>query len=325
MSTHQTNYPIFTNAERDSWNSRMGRHYLQAGNLWQFSDKAVDFDLKIGEIGQSRVVDLHVGPCEVYTNPDYKNKSNRPGILEEFYVSSGSIDIEFENKNFKLNQGDILIFDDSSPPVKFKVNTQTHIINIFMPQVVLKSWMPRTYDKLHHTLLVPSEASSKLLGEYLELLAEYVVDKKKKKDPYPKSIVPLVMSNISMLVFALSELEEQNPKSIKETQLDLAKQYMLVHISNSKISPSMISNELDISVRYLHWLFKQTNETVTQFLTRKRIELAQLLLVSSSKAAFNVTEIAFMCGFNDSTHFSRRFKQQVGVSPSNFRKNNFKD
>ena len=99
---------------------------------------------------------------------------------------------------------------------------------------------------------------------------------------------------------------------------------MLVHISNSRVSPTRVANELDISVRYLHWLFKQTNETVIQFLTRKRIELAQLLLVSSSKSTFNVTEIAFMCGFNDSTHFSRRFKQQVGISPSQFRKNNLK-
>ena len=97
-----------------------------------------------------------------------------------------------------------------------------------------------------------------------------------------------------------------------------------VHISNSQVSPTLVANELDISVRYLHWLFKQTNETVIQFLTRKRIELAQLLLVSSSKSTFNVTEIAFMCGFNDSTHFSRRFKQQVGISPSKFRKNNLK-
>ena len=132
------------------------------------------------------------------------------------------------------------------------------------------------------------------------------------------------MANISMLVFALSDLEDQMPLSIKETQLDLAKQYMLIHISNSKVSPSLVADELDISVRYLHWLFKQTNETVIQFLIRKRIELAQLLLVSSSKSTFNITEVAFMCGFNDSTHFSRRFKQQAGISPSEFRKNNLK-
>ena len=288
MAKIQKNYPIFSDAEKNNWNSKMGRHYLQAGNLWQLSDKEIRFDLKIGQIGQSRIVEIDVEPCEVFTIPDYINKSNRPGI-----------------------------FDDSNPPIKYIVNETAHIINIFMPQVVLKSWMPRTYDKLHHTLLKPTNSSSKLLAEYLEILAKYTTDQKNK--PYTKSVVPLIMANISMLVFALSELEEKEPNTLKEAQLDLAKQYMLVHISNSRVSPTLVANELDISVRYLHWLFKQTNETVIQFLTRKRIELAQLLLVSSSKSTFNVTEIAFMCGFNDSTHFSRRFKQQVGISPSKFR------
>lgn len=322
MITNSKKFPVFSPNEKKNWNSKMGRHYLQAGNLWQSSNTEVDFELKIGEIGQSRVVDVTVGPCELFTNPDYKNKSNRPGILEELYVSSGSIEIEFENTSFDLTKGNILIFDDSSPPLKYKVKKHAHIINIFMPQVILRSWMPRTYDKLHHTLLSPTQSSSKLLAAYLELLGEYAVDKKNK--PYAKSVVPLVMANISMLVFALSELEDQMPLSIKETQLDLAKQYMLIHISNSKVSPSLVADELDISVRYLHWLFKQTNETVIQFLIRKRIELAQLLLVSSSKSTFNITEVAFMCGFNDSTHFSRRFKQQAGISPSEFRKNNLK-
>ncbi len=322
MSTYPKNYPIFTEEEKNNWNSKMGKHYLQAGNLWQISDRKINFDLKIGEIGQSRIVDIFVDPCEVYTNPDYKNKSNRPGILEELYLSSGSIKVEFENTSFDLKEGNILIFDDSSPPIKYKIKRKSHIINIFMPQVVLKSWMPRTYDKLHHTLLSPKDASSKLLAQYLELLAGYTSDSKSK--PYAKSAVPLVMANISMLVFALSELEEQKPDSLKEAQLDLAKQYMLVHISNSQVSPSTVARELDISVRYLHWLFKHTNETVTQFLTRKRIELAQLLLLSSSKSVFNITEIAFMCGFNDSTHFSRRFKRQVGISPSEFRNKNLK-
>ena len=80
---------------------------------------------------------------------------------------------------------------------------------------------------------------------------------------------------------------------------------------------------MGISIRYLHWRFKQSDETVIQYLTRKRIELAQLLLTTSSKNLYSVTEVAFMCGFNDSTHFSRRFKQHVGISPSSYRAENF--
>ena len=128
MAKIEKNYPIFSDAEKDNWNSKMGRHYLQAGNLWQLSDKEIRFDLKIGEIGQSRIVEIDVEPCEVFTNPDYINKSNRPGILEEFYVSSGSIKVEFSNTSFDLEKGDILIFDDSNPPIKYIVNETAHIL-----------------------------------------------------------------------------------------------------------------------------------------------------------------------------------------------------
>ncbi|MBO90678.1 MAG: hypothetical protein CMM27_02075 [Rhodospirillaceae bacterium] len=318
MSPENKLFPVFSKKERDEWNSRMGRHYLESGNLWKKTDKKVDYELNIAEIGQSRIVSSKTSSGEFYTDPDYQNK-NKPTILEEFYVSSGSIDVEFESKKFNLVTGDILIFDDASPPLRFKIKKPVHIIAVYMPIVLLKSWMPRSYDKLQHTLLSPGKKSTELLASYLTLLANYAVTE--NETPLVKSAVPLLMANISMLVFALSEMEDEKPKSIKESQLDLAKQYIMANIANSKIKPARVAEELGISVRYLHWLFKQTNETFTEFLTRKRIDLAQLLLASSSNDTFNVTEVAFMCGFNDSTHFSRRFKQQVGIPPSKFRKN----
>ena len=318
MSPENKLFPVFSKKERDEWNSRMGRHYLESGNLWKKTDKEVDYELNIAEIGQSRIVSSKTSSGEFYTDPDYQNK-NKPTILEEFYVSSGSIDVEFESKKFNLAAGDILIFDDANPPLRFKIKKPVHIIAVYMPIVLLKSWMPRSYDKLQHTLLSPGKKSTELLASYLTLLANYALTE--NETPLVKSAVPLLMANISMLVFALSEMEDEKPKSIKESQLDLAKQYIMANIANSKIKPARVAEELGISVRYLHWLFKQTNETFTQFLTRKRIDLAQLLLASSSNETFNVTEVAFMCGFNDSTHFSRRFKQQVGIPPSKFRKN----
>ena len=85
------------------------------------------------------------------------------------------------------------------------------------------------------------------------------------------------------------------------------------------ISPTTISKEMGFSVRYLHWLFRKEDETVSQYIMRKRIEFAQTLLNSSANTFFSITDVAFICGFNDSTHFSRRFKQQVGLSPSKYR------
>jgi len=42
-------------------------------------------------------------------------------------------------------------------------------------------------------------------------------------------------------------------------------------------------------------------------------------LCDPRSAERNITEIAFFWGFSDSSHFSRSFKQQFGVSPRTFR------
>jgi AraC-like DNA-binding protein len=54
-----------------------------------------------------------------------------------------------------------------------------------------------------------------------------------------------------------------------------------------------------------------------KWLVKKRLNYASNLLISSEK---NVTEIAYDCGFESATHFSRVFKEQFGLSPLQFRK-----
>ena len=317
-------YPVFTKTEREFWDEKMGKNYIKAGNLRKTNKDRIKFNLNIGEIGELRVVESRVAKGEFYTNPDYRKKASSSGVLEEFLVVSGSIEVYFEDVTYKLRKGQILIYDNTNPPQKFKIRNEAHIINVYMPLALVKSWIPRIYNQLESKLLSPPSKSAELLANYLKLLAQFAMETKLASPVHqPKAIIPLIMANLSMLVFALADLEEDKPTRIKDIQLDAAKQFMLVHVSDSSISPTVIANEMGISVRYLHWLFKQSEETVIQYLTRKRIELAQLLLTSSSKSLYSVTEVAFMCGFNDSTHFSRRFKQQVGSSPSIFRAKNF--
>jgi AraC family transcriptional regulator, exoenzyme S synthesis regulatory protein ExsA len=54
-----------------------------------------------------------------------------------------------------------------------------------------------------------------------------------------------------------------------------------------------------------------------KWLLTRRLEYSTLLLKNSD---LNITEIAFECGFEDVSHFSKAFKEKVGLSPINFRK-----
>jgi AraC-like DNA-binding protein len=63
-------------------------------------------------------------------------------------------------------------------------------------------------------------------------------------------------------------------------------------------------------------LFKTTPG---KWLTQKRLHYAHLLLRTSKK---HVNEIAYESGFENSTHFSRLFKEKFGTAPLQFRKEN---
>jgi AraC-like DNA-binding protein len=73
-----------------------------------------------------------------------------------------------------------------------------------------------------------------------------------------------------------------------------------------------------LSPNYLaNLLRKETDRTFTDLVTERRIERAKELLSSTSLL---VREIAHQCGFTDEAYFNRRFRQWVGSTPRNFRR-----
>lgn len=62
---------------------------------------------------------------------------------------------------------------------------------------------------------------------------------------------------------------------------------------------------------------KQFNMTFNRFLTNRRMNAAIFLLKDSE---LNITEISGVLEFNDSSYFTRVFRQETGVSPRDFRK-----
>lgn len=57
-----------------------------------------------------------------------------------------------------------------------------------------------------------------------------------------------------------------------------------------------------------------TGLTIQQYLLNKRIGLAQKYL----KEGRFLTDVCWMSGFNNYSHFARTFSQQVGVSPKKY-------
>ncbi|MDR0248166.1 MAG: response regulator [Oscillospiraceae bacterium] len=62
---------------------------------------------------------------------------------------------------------------------------------------------------------------------------------------------------------------------------------------------------------------KDTGESLTEYISRFRVEKAKELLTETDMLAYEVAEAV---GFNDPTYFSLVFKRYAGVSPKDFRR-----
>lgn len=78
-----------------------------------------------------------------------------------------------------------------------------------------------------------------------------------------------------------------------------------------------LAEKLNTSSSYLSTLFKkETDRTVTKFITDRRIHLAKHLLKTTS---LQVQTIAQHCGFPDVNYFSKIFKKVTSVTPKAYR------
>ncbi len=87
------------------------------------------------------------------------------------------------------------------------------------------------------------------------------------------------------------------------------------------ISLDDVSRSVDISPYYFSKLFKEeTGENFIEYLTNVRIDRAKQLLINKE---ISIKSICAATGYSDPNYFSRIFKKQVGLTPTEYREKSY--
>ena len=117
-------------------------------------------------------------------------------------------------------------------------------------------------------------------------------------------------------------LKEQ--KATKKTPSWVAELKQIIQDQvDSNLSLTAVSKSLEMNPAYLSREFSKyfNNLSFGEYIRKMRIENAIRLIHTNN---FSLTQIAYLTGFSDQSHFSRIFKQHTGKSPSAYRKQTIK-
>lgn len=132
-----------------------------------------------------------------------------------------------------------------------------------------------------------------------------------------QELLEMYLRQIFLLVQRSWEERMPTVSSYLQEEIDYARKYFNEHY-NEDISIEDYAQSRGMSVSWFLRNFKQmTMKSPMQYILNIRINNAVSLLETTD---YNVTEISTIVGYDNPLYFSRIFKKQKGISPSDYRK-----
>jgi AraC-like DNA-binding protein len=200
--------------------------------------------------------------------------------------------------------GEIVLWSDRPPAEAATGHT------LVVPRSRLLALCPRLAET-DHVPGLQSSPGARLLVRYLDaLVAELSVLTETEAASAGEAALELLRAAIEP---SMPETRDARRAAIRAE----VRRYIRRHLRDDDLSPESIAKAHAVSVRTLHALFEDSDESVARLVRRER--LARCLEDLRRPTGGSVTEIAFRWGFRDAAHFARVFKREYGQSPSDAR------
>jgi signal transduction histidine kinase/DNA-binding response OmpR family regulator/Flp pilus assembly protein TadD len=200
-----------------------------------------------------------------------------------------------------------IVISDIMMPVKdgftFTKNLKEHPLTSHIP-IILLSAKNLVDDKLEG-MEVGADAylTKPFSSQLLRATVENLIENRRK-----------LQQRFSQEVFLLPK--DMAISSSDEKFLENLQKVLDNKLTSSNFSAESFSNEMNVSRMQLHRKLKAlTGQSTTEFIRGQRLKLAAKLMRENK---ISISEIGYTVGFNDPSYFTRCFKNEYGVSPSEF-------
>jgi AraC-like DNA-binding protein len=274
---------------------------------------------RIGDLTVTSLFSRTTGRYEVHRDPALIRRSD-PGAYRLIYSLGGRSRLYHANREVVLEVGTLTLFDMSSP---FTGGRERH--------APADEWVMVTLPRA--LLPLPHQEISPLLGAALSgrsgigaLVSAFVTELARSAGHYRSADAARLSAVFIDLLVSLLAHELETPGTAADDPdtrcriLRLQIQaYVQRHLADPDLSPASIAAAHHISVRSLHRLFQDHEETVAAWIRERRLERCRRDLADPRLSDRPAHAIGRKWGFADPAHFSRAFRATHGLSPSAYR------
>lgn len=236
------------------------------------------------------------------------------------YIVKGSAQVEVSGQIHQAAAGSLLIFSrlEQHSVSARSVDYCRYVIEI-SPQI---SQGAQLSPKVLSVLVNRPEGFSNMVQvdvkrSELEQIFRQIVEEKEAPGLLSEDLQSLLLQQL--LIHIHRQLPQPLPE-VSDESFDMVYQIQkrFEHSFAENMTLAQLAREYGLSASYLSHIFKKvTGHSLMGYLQSCRMAAAKKYLAGTSKS---IGEIVEMCGFSDSSNFSRSFKEQVGCTPSEFRK-----
>jgi AraC-like DNA-binding protein len=246
---------------------------------------------------------------------------------EVYYFHEGKCNYLIGDQIYNLAPGDLILMygmtlhcakiDTSIPYIRTIIHFDPAILRPYLsfPQAVP---LTEPFEQFKNYRLCLRGAEKEEVERTLAVMQAY----RQRGDRVGESRQLLAFVDLLHLVYdhCLQPLQEQQGfTSGKEKTVQDVIAFLESTYTKDELHMEQLQDQLHLSKSYLSKIFKEiTGVTIFEYVYRKRINEAKILFLLHP--ARSVTEVSFHLGFKHLAHFSRLFKQQVGLSPERYKK-----
>lgn len=260
----------------------------------------------------------------LWNYPFTKSMHTHP-FYEIYYFHSGKCRYQIGKEIFELQPGSLIILDGLAPhgPIVDRRNEYVRSMFTFHPSIVklvrreqLMLDPLRPFDVLRHHHIRLQGALKADFEEHLQRLNHHY------GKPNLIDLQRLMLCFLDLLMFiyecCMDQMEAAEVvKTSKEEKVKAVTSIIEKHY-DEQINLEYMEKKLHVNKSYLARIFRElTGMTIIDYLYKHRIHQAKLVLFQHRTMA--VTEVCRKVGFKHLSHFSRLFKQMVGMSPEQYR------